>query len=233
MLVGSLLRSGFAGDIKVIHNGETEIFEHPRRGVEEIGVDYPQGEHGCYCAKFHARKLLPAEAYDWVLFMDCDMLVTAPLDAWFETQDDIRYAPEDALGIQCGQFNGYLTDEELATLQRPGINSGTFLIRGGLFHEVMERWETLHEQPTLRHREAHDQPAWNRLMLDTQFATGMFRSPSLTFVNIERDFFALLRSPVVHFCGMSTVEKTVLMQALYLTRFHGADDGRLLEVLER
>ncbi len=48
LLVASLLKTGFEGDIKVFHNGAQEIFTWPRRGVEEIPVDLPEGgRHQC------------------------------------------------------------------------------------------------------------------------------------------------------------------------------------------
>lgn len=233
MLVCSLLRTGFAGNIKIIHNGETEIFSHPRRGVEEIGVDYPEGEFGCYYAKFLARKFLPAEGYDWVLFLDCDVLVTSSLDGWFQSERSILYATEPTLPIQSAQFNGYLTDDEMAGLNCPGINSGTFLIRAAIFSDVMEQWEHLAEMPLLRPRFGKDQLSWNRLILDTPHSAGEFTGPEITMFYSQRDFLSLLRTPVIHFCGLSSAEKTVLMRALFLTCFHAAEDGRLIEMLER
>ena len=47
MLVSSLCRSGFQGDIKVVHSSEFEIFGRPRISVEEIRIDPPVGSKDC------------------------------------------------------------------------------------------------------------------------------------------------------------------------------------------
>lgn len=233
MLVSSLLRTGFTGDIKIIHNGQHKIFAHPRRGVEEIGVDLPEDPHGCYKAKFQVRNLLDVTGYDWVLFLDCDTIVTGPLDDWFNEPEVVKYATEPVFPIQANQFNAYLTDKEMQELPRNGINSGTFLVKAEYYHDVMEEWERIDHLPTLRQKSCCDQPAWNRLLLDSKLPSRRFTQPEVTMYYERPELLALIQTPLVHFCGLTASQKTIMMRAVFLARFYSGDNGSMVEMLER
>jgi GR25 family glycosyltransferase involved in LPS biosynthesis len=232
MLVASLKRSGFTGDIKVIHNGDTEIFDHPNPGVEEIGIDAPQTTSLCYRIKFKARDLFSVQGYDWVLFLDSDFIICANLDSWFSGSEIIRYATEPGFKIHYPQFNGFLTDDEMENLMLPGVNSGAFVIKAEYFHEVMTLWEEIDAGESSRCK-AGDQHAWNRLLLDTALPTKVLAAPEVEYFYRNARFMEMLSAPVLHFCGNSDGEKVLAMQAKFISHFHTDGDGTLIRLLER
>ncbi|RYD70272.1 MAG: glycosyltransferase family 25 protein, partial [Verrucomicrobiaceae bacterium] len=180
MMVASLKRSGFGGDIKIIHNGETEIFDHPNPAVEEIRIDAPASTTACCQLKYKAHELFSVEGYDWVLFLDTDFIVSTSLDRWFCGPEIIRYATEPAFMIQESQFSALLTDDEMETLSRPGVNAGIFVVKAENFHEVMERWERIEAEGSSS-RDIHDQHAWNRLLLDTGLSSKLLEDPEVKY----------------------------------------------------
>lgn len=232
MLVASLKRSGFKGDIKIIHNGDTEIFDHPHPEVEEIGIDVPASTAHCYRVKFRARDLLSTEGYDWVMFLDTDFIVSCSLDGWFAGSEIIRFATEPSFNIDGPQFNGFLTDEEMVSLKREGINSGAFVVRADHFHEVMSRWEELDALDSPRCK-LGDQHAWNRLLVDTVLPTKVLADPEVSYFYRNSHFMEMLKAPVLHFCGIDNGERTLAMQAKFISHFHTDGDGTLIRLLER
>ena len=76
ILVSSLLRSYYTGDMLVLHNGNAPLFRVERKGVEEMMLRMPDGAdlmtEGCHL-KYRARQWIPG-GYDWVCFLDCDMI---------------------------------------------------------------------------------------------------------------------------------------------------------------
>lgn len=232
MMVASLMRSGFTGDIKIIHNGETEIFDHPHPNVEEIGIDAPTTTALCHRIKFKARDLFSVEGYDWVMFLDSDFIVSTKLDSWFTGPEIIRYATEPGLEIHYPQFNGFLTDEEMANLRREGINSGAFVIRADHFHAVMALWEEIDMGDSPRCK-IGDQHAWNRLLLDTKLPTKVLANPEVEYFYRNAQFMEMLKAPVLHYCGCSEDEKVLAMQAKFISHFHTDGDGTLIRLLER
>jgi hypothetical protein len=232
MMVASLKRCGFAGDIKIIHNAESEIFDYPHPKVEEIRIDCPPTLDLRFAVKYQARDLFSVEGYDWVLFLDCDFIINAKLDAWFEGPEIIRYATEPERPIRSAQFNGFLTEREMEDLDRPGVNSGSFVVKAEYFHEVMTLWERLDSREPLRHKHG-DQPAWNRLLLDTALPTKQLAGPAVSYLYENWHFMDLLKAPVLHFCGGGAGEKILAMQAKFITHFHTDDEGTLIRLLER
>lgn len=232
MMVASLRRSGFHGDFKIIHNGDTEIFDHPHPDVEEIGINAPVTTAQCYRVKFRARDLFSTDGYDWVMFLDTDFIISEPLDAWFAGPEIIRYATEPCININGPQFNGFLTDDEMENLKREGINSGAFVIRADHFHEVMRLWEELDARDSPRCK-IGDQHAWNRLLLDTALPSKRLADPEVKYFYKNAHFLAMLRAPVLHFCGIDNGERTLAMQAKFISHFHTDGDGTLIRLLER
>lgn len=232
MLVASLKRSGFTGDIKIIHNGETEIFDHPHPNVEEIGIDSPATTWLCHRLKFKARDLFSVEGYDWVLFLDSDIIICANLDSWFAGTEIIRYTTEPAFGIHGPQFNGFLTDDEMENLKRDGIYSGAYVIRADHYSEVMALWEEIDAGESARSK-IGDQHAWNRLLLDTKLPTRLLANPEVKYFYHNSHVMNMLKAPVLHFCGCSDGEKVLAMQAKFISHFHTDGDGTLIRMLER
>ena len=232
MMVASLKHCGFKGDIKIIHNGDTEIFDHPHLDLEEIRIDASDTIANCYRTKFKARELLSAKDYDWVLYLDTDFIVSGSLDSWFTGPEVIRYATEPSLGINYPQFNGFLTDDEMENLKREGINSGAFVIRAEYFQEVLALWEQL-DAPESPRCKIGDQHAWNRLLLDTNYPTKVLANPEVKYVYQNAHIIEMLKAPVLHFCGLSNDEKLLAMQAKFISHFHTDGDGTLIRLLER
>jgi hypothetical protein len=232
MMVASLKRSGFMGDIKIIHNGETEIFDFPHQNVEEIRIDSPLTTADCYQVKFQARNLLPVEDYDWVLFLDTDIIVSTCLDGWFDGPEVIRYATEPMLEIQLPQFNGFLTENEMSNLKRDGINSGAFVIKAEYFQEVLALWEKIDAGEPSRCKSS-DQPAWNRLLLDTPMSIKLLVDPEVKYFYHHSQFMQMVRAPLLHYCGCWDEDKIQAMQAKFITHFHTDEDGTLIRQLAR
>ncbi len=232
MMVASLKRCGFSGDIKVIHNGDTEIFDHPDPNVEEIGIDAPPTTALCYRVKFKARDLFSVEGYDWVLFLDSDFIVHANLDSWFTGPEVIRYATEPGFEIHYPQFGAFLTDGEMDNLKRDGINSGAFVIKANHFHEVMALWEEIDAGESIRCK-AGDQHAWNRLLLDTKLSSKLLADPEVEYFYKNSRFVEMLEAPVLHYCGCNDGDKVLAMQAKFISHFHTDGDGTLIRLLER
>jgi hypothetical protein len=232
MMVASLKRSGFRGDIKIIHNGDTEIFDHRHPDVEEIRIDSPETTADSYRLKFRVRKLLSVDAYDWVMFLDTDFIVCEGLDSWFAGPEIIRYTTEPCFNINGLQFSGFLTDDEMENLKREGINSGAFVIRADCFQEVMAQWEEIDARDSPRCK-IGDQHAWNRLLLDTPLSSKVLAEPEVKYFYHNAHVIEMLKAPVLHFCGIDHGEKILAMQAKFISHFHTDGDGTLIRMLER
>jgi hypothetical protein len=135
--------------------------------------------------------------------------------------------------IQHSQFHGYLSEAELAESTLDGFNSGTFFVRAHHFHALMAAWEAIDRTEPLRPKQAWDQPAGNRLLLDTPLKMQPLPPGQVALYFQNRDLLHLCHSPVVHYAGAGTEEKTVLMFAAYMARFHSGGDLPLLAMLER
>lgn len=69
MLVSSLLRTYFGGDIIVFRNSPEPLFRVERKGLEEIYIETPQlgglvGAEDAWCWKYRVREYIDAEKYD-------------------------------------------------------------------------------------------------------------------------------------------------------------------------
>ena len=175
MLVSSLLRTYFGGDIIVFRNSPEPPFRVERKGLEEIYIETPQlgglvGAEDAWCWKYRVREYIDAEKYDKILFLDADCLALRNLDHLLEGDWDLAYQTEKGLNISLPQFSAFMTDEEVATLQRNGINSGHLAVRGAIYQEVMAEWERIDTGPVLQGRGCMDQGSWNRLVLDAETA---------------------------------------------------------------
>ena len=176
MLVSSLLRTGWAGDIMVFHNAETPLFLTPRAGLEEVSLEAvsPGGGEGAEMAwrwKYLVAEMIPAEQYGRILFLDADCLALRSVNHLVEGEWDIAVQPERGAPVTEWNHYSYLTEEELVSLRgRNGVNSGTWAVRGSLYREVMAEWRRLDEGTPLRECRCRDQSSWNRLLLDNEKA---------------------------------------------------------------
>jgi hypothetical protein len=170
--------------------------------------------------------------YDYVLFLDSDCLAMGSIAHWFQGSRDILYAVEPGMPVQLKQFSGYLTEREMQRLSRDGINSGTILVKAAKYGAVMKQWERLDGRSPLREKAGADQPAWNRLILDTRLDARPLPAGEVGFGFQKLELLQLMRSPLIHFAGYGAEEKNALMLAAYTARFHSGPESRFMELLE-
>ena len=239
MLVSSIFRTGFGGDVLILTNSEHRVFEHGRANVEEISLDtsaISRNELGGEAQqfKYRAREFVAAERYEKVMFVDCDCLFQRSPDELLNGDEDIRFSEEPVAQLTGEYNNAYLTDAELETLAGPCINSGVWWVRGDRFAGVMERWERIDSSPPLRRKLAGDQPAWARLILDAQFQSSPFRLGTdirypLIERRTEREF---AEAVLLHFNAAKPTEKLAQMFGTYMRRFHAETCFSLLGFLD-
>lgn len=241
MLVNSLLRTYFSGKILVFRNGPKPLFRLEQREVAEIEV--PEGDlpwegwqaRSVYF-KMAARKFIDPTGFSNVIFMDADCLALRNIDHLFGGEGwDIRYQmePNRTIAGPYGEgFNAYFTDSDLSKWKnREGVNGGTWAIRAGLFHQIMQEWEQIDELPTHRVKYAKEQPAWNRLILDSRLRTQRFERDEIQFPGLEggtlpKDY---LGAALVHANGMNQAQKLEFLTGLYYARFMSDPRMHLIE----
>ena len=171
MLISSLLKTYFTGDIVIFRNSPAPLYLVERKGLEEVYLETPEmygqarAEYS-WCSKYRVAPLIEnPEQYDKILFLDCDSLALRNIDHLLEGDWDIRYQPERGKPGNGKSFNAFLTDEEMTVAgQMEGANSGTLAVRGAVFLEVMEAWQDIDESEPLRDSGFRDQASWNTLL---------------------------------------------------------------------
>lgn len=238
MLVSSLLKTYFNGDIIVFRNTETPLFLVERTGVQEVYIETPEPEETsrskyAMCWKYKAVDWIDAGKYDRILFLDSDCLALRNIDHLLEGEWDILYKPETGLRITNAQFNCFLTDGEMETLQADGINAGTWAVRGSLFPEVMREWERIGQEKPSRGHYWSDQPAWNRLLLDTALKAEPFPVNEVQFPMYQDPRFPKYhKAAITHNLGGSMTEKLHFTFGLYMQNFYCDPSALFLQFLE-
>jgi hypothetical protein len=261
ILVASLLRSGYEGEIVVFHNQRHALFEHGRRNVVEIRIDKRDLPKQARCRtphrlKYAVRRLYKFEKYAKVMFVDADCIAFKNPTWIFEATQDILFHTEPGMPITWSQFNGYLRIEEMQNLRRDGINSGVFVLDGKIFHDVMCMWEEIDKQEPYRGDRQHEQCAWNRLILDNnwtklQIKEGTILCPYFGVQYVERQWTnkqggsncqallrnystaALVDATIIHVLGPHPPSlRTALMFGLYMTRYYADKRMLLFNLLE-
>lgn len=171
MLVSSLLRTFFTGDIVVFRNGEVPLFLVERKGLEEVFIETPPmsgkaGAEAAWCWKYRVAEMLDVRGYDKVMFLDADFLALRNIDHLLEGDWDIACQPERGRSADDGDFNGFYTDAELKSAGgRTGINSGSWAVRASCFHEVMRQWREIDTGRWPRRENGfRDQASWNTFL---------------------------------------------------------------------
>ena len=227
MLVSSILRTGFQGDVLILTNAPTRIFEYRRPRVSEMSFD--TGKLGAYALreeaqrfKFGAHRYVKAKAYEKIMFVDCDCLFMNSPDALFQPEADLAYCEEIYTWITGDMNNAYLTEKEMKKLDRPAINSGVWWIRREHFKEVLTEWQRIDQSSPLREKWSGDQPAFVRLILDTPLQTIAFKyRQDVGFPFVEKKCLHELDDAVVlHFCAQPTPKKLAHLYGTYMGRFH-------------
>ena len=172
MLVSSLLRTRFSGDILVFHNSPAPLFMVAREGVREVRMKVPAkaGKNGGFVTyaqscKHAVAEHIEAEAYDRVMFIDCDSVVQRNIDHLLAGRWDLAVFPEQNTDIHEYCWGGYTTRREKKQLIHEGLNSGTWAVKGARFHELLRRWREV-ERRKLTRDALREQSAFNRVVLD-------------------------------------------------------------------
>ncbi|HEV7866826.1 MAG TPA: putative nucleotide-diphospho-sugar transferase [Chthoniobacteraceae bacterium] len=173
MLVSSLLRTRFSGDVLVFHNSPIPLFQVPRVGIFEKSLKVPPEVSHRQFGEFVMRYKhgvaadLPMAGYDKVMFLDCDTIALRNIDHLLEGDWDLAFCVEPGSRIQDGAYGAYLTADERKHSRREGINSGTWAVAASRCAELLERWKELQTKPTgVNFRGFRDQVTLNRVVLD-------------------------------------------------------------------
>lgn len=173
MLVSSLLRTRFSGDIVVFHNSPTPLFMVARAGVREVRLRVPDnaGPDGNFVAyaqscKHGVAAHIDTAAYQRVMFIDCDALALRNIDHLFSGRWDLAVMVENGSKIQEYGYGGYLTKRERKTLVRDGMNSGTWVVSAERCGELLRRWSKVDARAPLDRLCLREQSAFNRVALN-------------------------------------------------------------------
>jgi hypothetical protein len=246
MLVSSLLRSGFTGDIVVFHNSPHPLFMVPRACVREVTIT-PENAPGddlsylYYAQSFKhsvARHIDPA-GYDKIAFIDCDAVVLRPLDHLLKGRWDLAVFPEVGTRIQAGYFGCFLTERERETLTTEGINSGTWAVRASLWREFLRKWRAAEKLTSCINEgdRLYEQSAFNRVVLDWSRRKKVVRWPmreiALPFcpggIALFRDYMSCT---IVHAAGAGLPMKMRFLFSTYAAVYLHDPNLTLLNIME-
>jgi hypothetical protein len=173
MLVSSLLRTRFSGDILVFHNSPAPLFMVAREGVREVRLRVPDdfGPDENFVAyaqscKHGVASHIDTAAYDRIMFIDCDALALRNIDHLFAGSWDLAVTLENGSKIQEYGYGGYLTKRERKTLNRDGMNSGTWAVSAELCGELLRHWRKVDSRAPLDRECLREQSAFNRVALN-------------------------------------------------------------------
>jgi len=261
MLVSSLLRTFFTGDIVVFRNTENPLFLVERKGLEEVYVETPLivGREGWDTAmswKYKVAEMLDVQGYDKVLFLDSDFLALRNIDHLLAGDWDIAYQVQRGETGDGWMFNGFYDEEEMA-VARPhsGVNAGSYAVRAAIFHDVMREWQRIDEGAMVRPESGfRDQASWNALMMRrTDWLEGgnekreggrgqdvpatwravPFPEKEIQFpMYLDPHYKSYSQAALSHNCGGNTLEKIQFTFGLYMRTFYCDPTGLFFQMLE-
>lgn len=249
MLVSSLLRTFFSGEILVFRNSPTPLFLVQRKGLDEIFLETPEmyGQSRAefaWCWKYRVAELIDTSRYDKIMFLDADTLALRNVDHLLEGDWDVRYQPERVRSADAKCFNAFFTDSELVlAANRAGINSGTLAIKADIFYEVMAKWQEIDESETLRDSGSRDQASWNALLLRNDLSQSAgdkpywraqsFPDSEIQFPGfIDPDYNCYTKAALTHNIFSNTKDKIEFTFGLYMRTFFCDPSGLFLSFLE-
>lgn len=222
LLVTSLLRTNWHGEIVVFRNGSRPVMprRHPGVHEEHIDANLDAPWHQVVGWKYRVRNRLHLAGISKVLFLDCDCLALRDINDLMFGSWDIYTAPEPGRIVE-QPFHGYLKDTEMADLKdQPGLNSGNFGVRASQFVGVMAEWERIDATPPARPSHHRNQHSWNRLILDTRLRRRNFAPGQVQFPFLHRAVYSdYRRAAIVHAADRSPEEKLSLLYGLWMGVF--------------
>ena len=227
MLVLSIFRTGYSGDVLILTNFPHRVFEYGRRRLREMSFDTSRVDPAALSAeaqrfKFGARDYINTAKYEKIMFIDCDCLCMHNPDSLLVGKEDIAYTLETFSKMNLPGNNAYLETKEMRRVARPSINSGTWWVRARHFKKVMTEWERIDSRPPRRRKICGDQPAWVRFLLDTPLRKRAFAyDREVKFPACEKraapDFDECV---IQHCCGTAALTKLKHLYSAYQRRFH-------------
>lgn len=173
LLVSSLLRTRFSGDILVFHNARAPLFMVPREGVREMSLEMPEllekdGDFAGFAqsCKHRVGRHLDASGYEKVMFIDSDSVVLRNIDHLLAGSWELAVFAEPHSRIQHCSYGGYLTPAEWQNFTSEGFNSGTWAVAAARAGELLQRWEEVQSRPASQPGCFPEQSAFNRVALD-------------------------------------------------------------------
>lgn len=242
LLVSSLLRTRFTGDILVFHNSPAPLFLVARDGVREIHLDVteqtddPREFAGCAQSRKHAvAEHIDGAQYDRIMFIDCDAVVLRNIDHLFADPCELAVVCEPGTRIQMKPYCGYLTPAERASLNRDGLNSGTWAVAGSRLAELLARWRAVEMQTPVQRDCMREQSAFNRVVLDWDGDVKVWPDHliALPFCNTRAATFPVFTSAaIVHAAGGGLDDKLRFLFSLFAGTFLFDPQLLLFNVLE-
>lgn len=239
MLVLSLLRTGFDGDIMVLKNSPEPLFLVARKGVREMLIDV--GDPGALdywdhvqAWKFRLHDLLEVDGYDKVMFMDADHMALGDVTPMLEGSWDLGFYREPGTWIGHENYNCFFTKTEARHCKDQGINAGMFAVRASRYHAVMAEWARIFDGPAKREKHFTDQAALNRLIKDSSRRMRVFTREEVAYPfshdPLPQHYFS---ARVVHLAGSTDLhEKLRFMFGLYFNTFFFDPGALLMQMME-
>lgn len=239
MLVLSLLRTRFPGDILVFKNSKEPLFAVPRAGVREIYIE-PGGPKGnefwdfAQAWKFLVREHIETAGYDKVLFLDCDCLVLRNLAPMLRGDWEIAAYAEPGSKAGSRWFGCFINEDDVGRGSQQGVNGGVLAVRADRFHEVAAEWERINFGPSPRPKFFADQAALTRLIIDTPLRKHIYSRLEIgTPYSYSMHPDEYFKSYLVHLAGAGEVrDKLRFMLGLYVNTFFFDQHVTLLHLLD-
>ncbi len=243
MLVSSLLRTRFSGDIVVFHNSPAPLFLVARAGVREVRVEAPvaDAKSGAFAGKAQSGKhavaaQLDPAGYDKIMFIDCDAVALRSIEGLLAGDWELAFFAERGTRMQEIAYCEYLTGEEQAGLVREGINSGTWAVAAASLPELLRRWREVEAGEPEVPGSFREQSAFNRVVLDWRGHVAEWPQHSialpLCFPNLVnyRDYS---RAAIVHAASDQPVDyKMRFLWSVFAGRFLWDPQLALFNIME-